>query len=475
MAYVRLGAIREPRGKGNTTVGFSQYGSKSVGLYKCINYIFNPLKTNDRQYVGGYNISLGTGDITKNVFEEMLDTKKCFGKEDGVQGYHYKLSFPQNDKVTPEMALQITYEFCQKCFPDYECAYAVHDNTKYLHSHIVFNSVDMFDGYKYQYKNGDWAKKLMPAANEICKKYGLSELDLSLDKKFKLKHKCKSYNKWLKDNKKPDSRLGYTNAMIRCDIDECIAKAETYEEFKKLMKDKGHVVDDSKKHMTVLAPGRERPCRTYSLTPDKCTYTKENIMKMINGTYLDRDAVKEKLMQDWNAYNTEKVKLHIARIKPEVARMAETKNFQASRQLFTMEDIDTYRDYLNRADKELNIMKKYVQRSLDARRDALEELSTLVSLIPYVKRYNDGDKRFSKEYEQSVLLRRRLAQKGYNTAELYTYQKTGEQLIRNIVDFKKHIFVEKKICDRIEKVITGKADMQKKNNPGNESNASNRI
>ena len=86
MAYVRLGAIRENKGKGNTTVGFSQYGSKSVGLYKCINYIFNPLKTNDRQYVGGYNISLGTGDITKNVFEEMLDTKKCFGKEDGVQG-----------------------------------------------------------------------------------------------------------------------------------------------------------------------------------------------------------------------------------------------------------------------------------------------------------------------------------------------------------------------------------------------------
>lgn len=474
MAYVRLGAIRENRGKGNTTVGFSQYGSKSVGLYKCINYIFNPLKTNDRQYVGGYNISLGSGDITKNVFEKMLDTKKCFDKEWGVQGYHYKFSFPKNDNVTPELALQITYEFCQKCFPDYECAYAVHDNTAHLHSHIVFNSVDVFDGYKYQYKNGDWAKKIMLAANEICKKYGLSELDLDLDKDFRLKHKCKSYNKWLKDNKKPESQFGYTNAMIRGDIDECIAKAETYEEFKKLMADKGHVIDDSKKHMTVLAPGRERACRIYILTPDKATYTKENIVRMINGTYLDRDAVKEKLMQDWKDYNTEKVKLHIAKVKPEIARMVETRNFQMSNQLFTKDDIDTYRDYLNRSDKELNIMKKYVKRSLDARRDVLEELNTLVSLIPCVKLYNKGDVRFLKEYEQAVVLRQHIAEKGYNMTELYNYQKKGEQLIRSIDDFKKHIFVEKKICDRIERVLTGKESTQKSDS-GNRSNASNRI
>lgn len=447
MAYLKLGNIDERR-----------YGNRAGGLYHAIKYIFNPLKTNNRQYVGSYNINLGSGDIVKNVFKEMINTKKCFAKEWGRQGYHYMLSFPSNDNVTPEMALQITYEFCQKCFTDYECAFCVHDNARHLHTHIVFNSIDMIDGYKYQYKNGDWAKKLMPAANEICKKYGLAELDLSLDEEFMLKHKCKSYNKWLKDNKKPDSRLGYTNAMIRCDIDECIAKAETYEEFKRLMKDKGHIVNDSKKHMTVLAPGRERPCRTYSLTPDKCTYTKENIIKMINNTYLDRSAVKEKLMQDWNAYNTEKVKLHIARIKPEVARIAETKNFQASRQLFTMEDIDIYMEYLNQADKELNIMKKYVHRSLDARRDALEELNALVNLIPYVKRYNDGDIRFSKEYEQSVLLRQQLADKGYNMEQLYKYQKTGTGLISSIEDFKKHIFVEKKICDRIAKAL---ADKQK--------------
>ena len=76
----------------------------------------------------------------------MVNTKKLFGKENGGQGYHFKLSFAENDTVTPELALRLTEEFCEKCFTDYECLYAVHDNTKHLHSHIVINSIDIVQG-----------------------------------------------------------------------------------------------------------------------------------------------------------------------------------------------------------------------------------------------------------------------------------------------------------------------------------------
>ena len=219
MAYLRLGHIKEAAGS-----------NMSAGLKNCIDYIFNPLKTENKSLVGGYNLDLFvTGlDVNKVAYDSMIETKIANDKLDGRQGYHYKLSFPENEDITPELAMKITNEFCAECFGNYECAYAVHTNTKHLHSHIVFNSVGLFDGYKYQYKNGDWAKIIQPAANRICEKYGLTSLELNLDEDFKLKHKCKDYGSWIKDNKKKiyssftNNGGRYTKADIISDIDDCI-------------------------------------------------------------------------------------------------------------------------------------------------------------------------------------------------------------------------------------------------------------
>lgn len=474
MAYIRLGHIKENQGK----------GGNAVGLYRCIDYIFNPLKTNNREYVGGYNISLGEGDITGHVYKAMLDTKEAFRKEWGRQGYHYKLSFAENDKVSPELALTITHELCEKCFTDYECAYAVHDNAKHLHSHIVFNSIDMVQGYKYHYKPGDWAKIIQPAANEICERYGLSQISLDLDEKMRLTHKCKSYGKWRKERGTDTGSecLAYTNNMIRRDLDECIAKAETYDGFLVMMRDKGHIVDDSKKHLTILAPGRQRACRTYKLTADNQTYTRENIKKMIAGIYLSRNEVKRKLTEEWNKYADEKVSVKIIRLSPALAKFSETWDFQKAKGLKNGDDIRFYKEYLNCADKELNILRKYVNRSMSARMGALESLNSLLPLLQYYKRYINGEAQFKKEYDAAAALYNNIREKGYGITELYRYQCAGERLLARIEKYKRHIFVERKICDRLERIIkdnmrseTHEAQLSESGSDGNKRNGRNKI
>ncbi|MER8326153.1 relaxase/mobilization nuclease domain-containing protein, partial [Acinetobacter baumannii] len=70
---------------------------------------------------------------------------------------------------------QLTQEFIEEYLGDrYEALFAVYVDKGHLHSHIVFNSVSMIDGYKYQYTKGDWKNIIQPITNSLCEKYGWS-------------------------------------------------------------------------------------------------------------------------------------------------------------------------------------------------------------------------------------------------------------------------------------------------------------
>ena len=105
----------------------------------------NPEKTQGGRLVGAINCQ---ADM---AFEQMMDTKKQFGKTDKRQGYHIILSFKE-DEVEPDRAFEITQKFVAEYLGDaYEAVFVVHDNTDHVHSHIVFNSVSFVDGKKYRY------------------------------------------------------------------------------------------------------------------------------------------------------------------------------------------------------------------------------------------------------------------------------------------------------------------------------------
>lgn len=120
-------------------------------LKRALDYVMNPEKTQGGRLVGAINCQ---ADM---AFEQMMDTKKQFGKTDKRQGYHIILSFKE-DEVEPDRAFEITQKFVAEYLGDaYEAVFVVHDNTDHVHSHIVFNSVSFVDGKKYRYEKAERA------------------------------------------------------------------------------------------------------------------------------------------------------------------------------------------------------------------------------------------------------------------------------------------------------------------------------
>lgn len=106
-------------------------------------------------------------------------------------------------------------------------------------------------------------------------------------------------------------------------------------------------------------------------------------------------------------------------------------------------------DYLNRADKEMNIIRKQVRESLDERRELLDQVEELMSLLKYRDRYQQGDKVFKTENDRVEELSNAIAAKGYHLEQLYRYKNIGEALLKNIDDYKKHLYVDGQICRRL--------------------------
>ncbi len=97
------------------------------------------------------NLFISKSDVqdAELAYEQMCETKQTFGKELGRQGYHVVLSCSVGEG-DPQTMYQLMQEFIEEYLGNrYEALFAVHVDKGHLHSHIVFNSVSMIDGYMY--------------------------------------------------------------------------------------------------------------------------------------------------------------------------------------------------------------------------------------------------------------------------------------------------------------------------------------
>ena len=99
-----------------------------------IRYVLNGDKTQEQVLTARMNCEPG------REVRQMLETKRDYGKEDGVQYYHMILSF-RPDELTPELALDIAREFAEEHLPGYQAVIGVHVDKAHIHAHILFNSV----------------------------------------------------------------------------------------------------------------------------------------------------------------------------------------------------------------------------------------------------------------------------------------------------------------------------------------------
>ena len=97
-----------------------------------------------------------------------------------ILAHHIIQSF-EHGEITPEKALQVSEELCDKFLQgDYQYVLAVHTDKEHIHSHIIFNNTNLYSGLSFttehnqgKVKERAWAK-LRQISDDICEKHGLS-------------------------------------------------------------------------------------------------------------------------------------------------------------------------------------------------------------------------------------------------------------------------------------------------------------
>ena len=206
-------------------------------LKNALEYIQNPDKTEECVLVGGINC------LPDTAFEQMEETKNIFNKTGKRQGYHVIISFSPEEKVTAEQAMYVLEHFAKDVLGnDYEAVYAVHTDREHMHGHLIWNSVSMTTGKKYNSPKGNWKNHLQPITNKYCDELGLSIMPAEYSKN----PKNISRDKWEKE-------MSMKEVILR-DAKMCAYAAGNVEHFKYLMKRLGYVFKKDA-WMEVQAPG----------------------------------------------------------------------------------------------------------------------------------------------------------------------------------------------------------------------------
>lgn len=213
MAITKILNIKESEGR-----------NPASHLKNALEYIQNPDKTEECVLVGGINC------LPDTAFEQMEETKNIFHKTGKRQGYHVIISFSPEEKVTAEQAMYVLEHFAKDVLgDDYEVVYAVHTDREHMHGHLIWNSVSMTTGKKYNSPKSNWKNHLQPITNKYCDELGLSIMPAEYSKN----PKNISRDKWEKE-------MSMKEIILR-DAKMCAYAAGNVEHFKYLMKRLGYV------------------------------------------------------------------------------------------------------------------------------------------------------------------------------------------------------------------------------------------
>ena len=226
MAITKILNIKESEGR-----------NPASHLKNALEYIQNPDKTEECVLVGGINC------LPDTAFEQMEETKNIFNKTGKRQGYHVIISFSPEEKVTAEQAMYVLEHFAKDVLGnDYEAVYAVHTDREHMHGHLIWNSVSMTTGKKYNSPKGNWKNHLQPITNKYCDELGLSIMPAE----YSRNPKNISRDKW-------EREMSMKEIILR-DAKMCAYAAGNVEHFKYLMKRLGYVFKKNA-WMEVQAPG----------------------------------------------------------------------------------------------------------------------------------------------------------------------------------------------------------------------------
>lgn len=194
-------------------------------------YIANPEKTDNGRLVYAFGCSEKPSRAAKD-FAEIRSRRST------VLAQHFIVSFKPGE-ITPERALEVGKEICQK-FPDdqYQFLLTVHVDKQHTHLHCVFNNTNLLNGYTFQTLNNQgkvsermW-KKLRDTSDEVCKRHHLNVIEHP--------EMGKGKSRWEWDM----SRQGLSwKAKLKYAIDQVIKESENFEDFLRKCADFGVLVE----------------------------------------------------------------------------------------------------------------------------------------------------------------------------------------------------------------------------------------
>lgn len=264
----------------------TKFLTRKTRLDTIIKYIMNGEKTEKMMYVSGVNCKPDT------AIYEMQDTKKRFGKEDGIISYHLIQSF-DGKEVSPKKCHELGLQYAKELFgDDFQFVVATHLNTDNVHNHIVINSVSFKSGNKF-YSNRETKDFIRMTSDFICRENGLSVI--------KTPWKNKGYYKLYAKNN-PYMQL------VKKDIDEAIAISNSYKGFISKLEAKGYYVSENEDTRLIIERNNSyQVVRPQELFGDN--YSKEKIKYRIeNKIYARAFIPKKKYKMSIEEYNKFKQK-----------------------------------------------------------------------------------------------------------------------------------------------------------------------
>ena len=237
---------------------------KRSHLAGVIKYVLKTEKTEEK-LIYGQNLE------PERAYQMMMETKDLFNKRKGMDYFHFVLSYPPNEKITPEQALEQAKELLErtKKFRGYETLVAVHRDKKHIHVHFIVNSVNFVDGRKFHLSRKE-LEALKKLQNQINIEKGFSAApgkyeDMNGEERTETVSNNKNTYQLLKRAESGEVKSYVQTCAIS--VLTQAARASSKEEFIRLMDQDGFetIWDDNKKHITFIdkerAAAGEQKCK----------------------------------------------------------------------------------------------------------------------------------------------------------------------------------------------------------------------
>ena len=398
-------------------------------LHNTIEYTKADFKTEKQLYVTGVNCS------EDNALQDMIFTKKRFGKTKGVLAYHGFQSFKEGE-VTAQQAHEIGVKLAEELWGDkYEVIVSTHLNTKHYHNHYVLNSVSFIDGRKYRNTRENYAL-MRKISDDLCREYNLSVIEEKPCGKHKIDY-TKYYTSYIQ---KSDY---YTNA--KDDIDYAISQAYSYKNFENILEEMGYTITIRANKISVCRPPYKRNIRI------ERNFGEEYSIKNIEDRIL----------------NSQVPKVPFPEIKTKSKRYFTKKKYNLNKNRGSLYKLYLYYCYLL---KKFPNNRRKIKMSSEMRKDIKKmdvisneikflcrnEIKTTEELFLYKKETID---KINKQKHTRTLLRRK-RQKNPNEEERQTLCNDILALSNSIFELKKEVGYCQDIEERTQKMKRNINDME---------------